>query len=247
MLPDPSLFAAIGAALLSGFVSGFAGFGGAMVFMPIAAAAVGPKVAAAAFLVLNFVLTIPIVVRALPLARWRIVVPTVAAAACTVPVGAWILATADPLALRWGLCGIVLGLLGLIVSGVRYQGEPHVGASIGVGAVSGILGGIAQVAGPPVIAYWMSGPHEPRVIRANLITYFALSSLATFAAYLSRGLFTAEVGRLILVLTPAYAVGLIAGARVFGRSTVAGYRGLAYLIIAFAALVSMPLLDPWLR
>lgn len=247
MILDPALLAAIGAALLSGFVGGFAGFGGAMVFMPIASAAIGPKNAAAAFLVLNFVLTIPIVARCLPLARWRTILPTVLAAACTVPVGAWILAEADPMALRWGLSGIVLALLVLVASGIRYRGEPHVAASLGVGSVSGVLGGIAQVAGPPVIAFWMSGPYPAKIIRANLLTYFACSSLATFVAYFSKGLFTLEVGRLILVFTPAHALGLFLGTRVFRGATDRSYRGLAYVVIAAAAILSMPLLDPWLR
>lgn len=247
MYPDPALFAAIGAALLAGFVGGFSGFGAAMVFMPIASAAVGPRDAAAAFLVLNFVLTIPLVVNAVRICRWRTVLPAVIAAAATVPLGAFILAEADPLVLRWCLSGLVLVLLGLVASGARYRGEPHLAASLGVGSASGVLAGIAQVGGPPVIAFWMSGPYPAAVIRANLLSFFALASFATFAAYAWNGLFHWQVGRLILVFTPTYALGLVLGARVFRRATDRSYRGLAYAIIAAAALLSLPLLDPWLR
>src|SRR5690606_4713968 len=109
---------------------------------------------------------------------------------------------------RWTLCLLVLGLLVLLASGIRYTGEPPIPASAVVGSISGVLNGVAQMSGPPVIVFWMSGPYGPLVLRANFIVFFTLISLSSFTAYLWNGLFTPEAVKLILPLAPAYAVGL---------------------------------------
>lgn len=244
---EPPLIAALVAALVAGLVRGFAGFGGALIFMPVAAAALDPRVAAPAFLVMDFVLTLPMLWNAVRTCRWPTVLPAAIGAIITVPVGAAILAHADPVTLRWGLSALVLALLILLASGLRYSGEPHRAASIGVGAVSGILGGIGQVAGPPVIAFWVAGPYPPPVIRANLMTYFTIMSLSTFAAYAWNGLFTGEALETIVLFAPIYAVALFAGARLFGKAPERYYRRLAYAVIVLAAVTSVPALDWLLR
>lgn len=244
---DPSLIVVLVTALIAGLVRGFAGFGAGLIFMPVAAAAFDPKIAAAAFLIMDNVLTMPLIVKAAPTCRWRTVLPTAIGAIVTVPLGAAILAYADPLLLRWGLSVLVLILLGLLVSGLRYSGEPHTAASIAVGGTAGVLGGIGQVAGPPVIAFWVAGPYPPPIIRANLIMFFAVMSVASMAAYFWNGFFTAEALRTILIFAPAYAIALFAGAQLFGKAPDTYYRRIAYAIIALAAITSIPALDGILR
>jgi uncharacterized membrane protein YfcA len=244
---DPSLIVVLVAALIAGLVRGFSGFGAGLIFMPVASAAFDPKLAAAAFLIMDNVLTMPLIVKAAPTCRWRTVLPAAIAAAVTVPLGAAILASADPVLLRWGLSGLVLVLLGLLVSGLRYSGEPHLAASLAVGGTSGILGGIAQVAGPPAIAFWAAGPYPPAIIRANLIMFFAVMSLASMVAYYLNGLFTREALWTIVLFAPVYAVALFLGARLFGRAPERYYRRIAYAIIALAAVTSIPALDGVLR
>ena len=241
------MMAAIAAAFVAGLVRGFSGFGGALIFMPAASALVGPKIAAVTFLVVDDILTLPMAIRSIRLWRWRTVLPTAAAAMATAPLGAFFLAHADTLVLRWAICGVVVVLLGLVASGIRYHREPHLGASLAVGAVSGTLGGIGQVSGPPVIAFWVAGPHPNDVIRANMFTYFALISCASFAAYFLYGLFTAEAIRSIVVIAPVYAVALFAGSCLFGGSASTAYRPLAYAVIALAAVTSMPVFDGLIR
>ena len=134
-----------------------------------------------------------------------------------------------------------------MASGWRYRAAPPVPVSAGVGAVSGFLGGFAQIGGPPVIALWVSGPLPPATVRANMFVFFALTTLASFAAYLAGGLFTAEVFGLVVAVAPAYAIALFVGARLFGLAGGAGFRPLAYAIVALAAIVSIPAFDGLLR
>lgn len=247
MFPDPILLVLVGAAFLAGMIGGFSGFGGALVFMPLASALVAPRMAAAAFLIMSSVLTVPLVLRALRLCRWHQILPVALAAMVTAPLGAWILAVADPLTLRWSLSILALGLLALLISGWRYTGEPHLAASLAVGGTSGVLSGVSQVSGPPIIAFWMSGPHPPDVLRANFLVYFTVMSLSTFVAYLWNGFFSGATVELILVLTPAYALALFVGARLFRFASAGFYRRLAYGAVAAAAITSMPVLDGILR
>ena len=244
---DASFAVAVLAALVAGLVRGFSGFGGALIFMPVVGALYSPRIAAPTFLILDFILTLPMSLRAIPACRWPIVLPTAIAAMVTAPVGAYLLAAGDPVTLRWAICGVVVLLLALLASGWRYHGEPKTGASLGVGGVAGLLGGIGQISGPPVIAFWVSGRHPAHMIRANMFVFFMVISLSSAAAYLWNGLFTPEIAWLIVVLIPTYALALYAGSHVFGRYAGRGYRSLAYAIIALAAITSVPALDGILR
>jgi uncharacterized protein len=235
------------AAATGGFLRGFAGFGGALIFVPVVSAAFGPKFAAPIFLLMDYALTLPMVVRSIRICRWSTVAPAAVAGLVTAPVGARLLATGDPTTLRWVICGLVVVLLALVISGWRYLGEPKPAASVGVGAVSGLFGGIGQVSGPPVIAFWISGPYPAATIRANTFCFFGVVSLSSFIAYFWNGLFTLDVLKLILVHAPLYAGALFLGSRVFRHTKGANYRPVVYALIALAALTSMPVFDGILR
>lgn len=244
----PGLLVFLAAVLfVAGCVRGFAGFGAGMIFMPVAASVMLPSTAAATFLFIDGIVALPLVVRALRLCNWATVLPAVVGAVIFVHVGAWLLANADVLALRWTIFAIVTGLLLLLVSGWRYERMPSRPVSLGVGAVAGVLGGISQVSGPPVVAFWLSSAREPAIVRANLIVFFALASIGTFIAYILNGFFTLEVLHLLIMAIPVYALAIYLGSNGFKRADPALYRKLAYGLIALAALSSMPLLDPLFR
>src|SRR5690606_16813936 len=119
-----------------------------------------------------------------------------------VPVGVWLLSRLDPLVIRWSIVAIVILLLALLMSGWRYRSEPKPPVTIAVGAVSGLLTGIAQIGGPPVIAYWLGGAVPAIVMRANFILFFAISTVLSAAGYVWSGLVTAEVLVLAACMVP---------------------------------------------
>jgi uncharacterized membrane protein YfcA len=244
----PHLIAFLAAVLfVAGCVRGFAGFGAGMIFMPVAASVMLPSTAAASFLFIDGIVALPLVIRALRMCDWATVLPAAAGAVVFVHAGAWLLANTDVLLLRWLIFAIVAGLLLLLVSGWRYQRRPTLPVSFGVGAVAGVLGGISQVSGPPVVAFWLSSAKEPAVVRANLIVFFALASVGTFAAYVLNGFFTLEVFHLLVMAIPVYALAIYLGSNGFKKADPRLYRKLAYALIALAALTSMPALDPLFR
>ena len=243
----PAFLMTVAAAVIAALVRGFAGFGAALIFVPVASAAYGPTVAAPTLLTVDFVLTLPFLFGAVGRCRWLTVLPTAIAAMVVSPLGAWALAVGNTIALRWAISVAILLLVVLIASGWRYRSEPTVPVSTGIGMIAGFLSGFAQIGGPPVIALWVSGPLPASIVRANMFVFFTLISLSAFAVYWLNGLFVAEVVHLIIGVAPAYALALYAGSHIFGRTAGAGYRQLAYATIALAAITSLPLFDHLLR
>lgn len=235
---DTALLVAI--ALLAGLVRGFSGFGAALIFMPAASMLVGPQAAAAVLMLIDLVCSILLVPKALPRLLPAQVAPMLAGATVTLPVGAWLLASTDPTVLRWAICALVSAMLVLLASGWRYAGEPRPAVTLGVGALAGLFSGIAQIAGPPVAAYWLSGRNETAAARANIILFFAGTSIVSLAAYFLGGLLTEPVIAMSLASGPAYGIGLLGGARLFGMASEVTYRRICFALIALSVAASLP-------
>jgi uncharacterized membrane protein YfcA len=213
-LPDSSTFAAlandrrfllaIAIAMLSGAVRGFSGFGSALTYIPLMSAVYGPRVAAATFLVVDFATGAAFALRVVRDCNWREVLPLAAAASVAAPFGTLILLLADPIVLRWMISIVVAGMVVVLASGWRYHGTPMLPITLAVGFFAGLLGGAVQISGPPVIVYWLGGASEVRVVRANFVVYFALTATVLVITYLSRGIITAEVLALAVILGPLH-------------------------------------------
>src|SRR6185436_2775551 len=128
-LPDSATFAAalaerriipaMAVAALAGLVRGFSGFGGAMIFMPLAAAIYDPRIAAVSILLADFVSTMPFAIPETRRCNWREVLPLSVAMAVGVPFGTWALLVLDPIVLRWCIAIVVLSLLPPLMLGWR--------------------------------------------------------------------------------------------------------------------------------
>jgi uncharacterized protein len=227
-------------ALIAGLARGFSGFGAALIFMPLAAALVGAQVAAPLLLVIDLVFTFPMIRPAFTQVKFQQVMLMVMGAAVTVPIGTWLLGTSDPLSLRWMISTLAFVMLVLLVSGWRYAGEPRPQITLAVGAMSGLFTGIAQLGGPPVIAYLMGGRTAAAPTRAFFIVYFFATTLLSIVSYALRHLFTGDVLRLAVIVGPGYGIGLFAGARMFGLASEVVFRRVCFILIAAAVIISLP-------
>jgi uncharacterized membrane protein YfcA len=239
-LTEPLFWIAALAALVASAVRGFSGFGAGLIFMPVAAACLGPKVAAGTLYVIDTILVLPFVVKAVRLVDWREIAPLGLGAAATVPAGTAVLLYLDPVPLRWGLSLAILGSVGILAAGWRYRGPTRAWLSLLVGALAGFMGGSAQIPGPPVLIYWLGRQIVSATMRANALTFFMFTTVVTGIAFVFGGIFTAEVMARSAALFPVYAVGIFLGGRMFGLASEATYRRIAYATILFVAIVSMP-------
>jgi uncharacterized protein len=164
-----------------------------------------------------------------------------------VPIGVMALLVLNPIALRWFIAVMVLSLVTVLASGWRYHGRPRLPVTIGVGMLAGFGAGAVQIAGPPVLIYWLGTANKVVTVRANFLVYFLLLDLTSIAVYWWQGLFTADLLALALLLAIPFFAAPAAGAKFFHGASDQLYRRIAYAIIAAAALVSLPLFDHWLR
>lgn len=223
-------------AFVAGLVRGFAGFGTALVFLPVAAQIIDPVWAVTVLIVMDLAGPAPAIPRALKDGHPKDLLRLVAATALALPFGMAVLFAVDSNLFKLAVSVISLIMLVILMSGKRYQGKVTPPIVWTTGGIAGVLGGAAGIPGPPVILLYMASSHTARVIRANTTAY-----LFFFDAMMLIGF--AFVGRLaglplilgLLVMVPNLMGNLVGGA-VFNPKYESLYRYVAYLIIAASSL-----------
>jgi uncharacterized protein len=228
-------------AFIAGTARGFSGFGAALIFVPIAARLIGPQQASPVLLITDAIVAAPIIWKSWGEARRGDVALMALGGLIGVPIGTWILKNGDAQGLRWLIAGLTAAMLALLLTGWRYHGQPHKALTIAVGSISGLFSGIAQIGGPPVVAYWLGGDTKAAVMRASTFLYFAISSAITMVSYGVGGLLTFDVLKLSLLILPFFGAGLWIGNRIFGLASEITFRRTCLALIACSLAVSLPL------
>ena len=233
------------ASLGAGVVRGFSGFGFSALTVACISLFMAPGPVVPAVLVLEILASLSV---------WRSAVrdldrnwlqSLVIGNALCVPVGVYLLAQLDPLALRlvvgWALLLTAVGLRWR--DGTPLRTGPAVRA--GTGALSGFLNGLAA-SGGVAAALLMAACHVPaQAMRGTLIIFLVFASGYTllWATVFSQGagsgvdVFSAETLRWILVLAPGMLLGMRLGRQAFARSNPDGFRRLVLnLLVAISAL-----------
>lgn len=210
-----ALAALVGA--VAGVIRGITGFGGAMVMSPPLALLLGPLVTVPVVLLLEGLAAAPMLVNLRHLVRWRVIGPILAMACVTVPLGTYVLVTADPLVMRRVIAAVVVLFSLMLLLGWRYAGSQRLATSLGLGAVSGTMVGATSMGGPPVILYLLAGPDPIDVTRANLTFFVGGISTAGVMMLALDGVLGAQGLWLAALLAPGYYLGMVAGTRLFSR------------------------------
>jgi hypothetical protein len=243
LLHDGRFIAAVAIAVIAGLVRGFSGFGSALIYMPLISVLYGPKVAAPTLLLIDTICSLPFTVHAAPQCNPREVAWVSLAGFVFLPIGVMALVYIDAILLRWFIVALVLLALVALISGWRYHGRPTVPASLATGAIAGFGGGAVQIAAPPLLIIWLSGANNAATVRANIMVYFVPQALLAMVMYYWSALFTGETIVLSILLGLPFAVAMTTGVYSFHGSSEMLYRRVAYVIIALAGIVSMPVFD----
>lgn len=231
----------IGAVFLAGLVRGFAGFGTALVFMPIAASVTSPIWAIIMMMLFDLFGPIALLPRAWRDGEPRDVSLLGLGALIGLPIGLYFLTRMDPIVFRWLVSVLSLMMLVLLASGWRYQNPLNAIKTTLVGLVSGVLTGIAALPGPPVILSYMSSPRPASVIRGNTMLYLFLVDVMMFSLFLVKGLLVALPLVIGLVLAVPYTLAGMLGQRIFNPDKEYIFRRVAYGLIAASAVMGMPI------
>jgi uncharacterized protein len=212
-----------------------------MIMIPILSALYAPKVAVPVLLLVDFVTTLPLLRDAVRRCAWREIVPLVGGYAVTLPLGILVLLLADPVLLTRAMAVVVLIVAVAMALGWRRRTAPGRAATLATGGVSGLMAGSIGIGGPPVILFWLSGQDGAARTRANIVVFFALSGIFAMVGYATAGVLTADAAALAVALGLPYGLGLLIGARAFGRTDDGFYRRVALGIIGSVGVTTLVL------
>jgi hypothetical protein len=199
------------ALLLGAFTQSMTGFGSALVAMAILPSLLGLEVAApvvaATGLVLESLLTLRYRQALRVDAIWRALVASLVVA----PVGVVLLRQVDERVALFAL-GLLIALYALYaLVGFRLPELTHPLWAWIAGALSGLLGGAYNTAGPPIIVYGNCRGWDAAQFKSNLSGFFVINSLFVTASHFFNGSFTPDVTRAILFCLPATLIGFLLG------------------------------------
>jgi len=232
-------WAAILATAIAGLMRGYAGFGTAIILAPIYSVLWGPLAGVPVMLLMELVVSLQLMPRAMREADHRVILPIGAAAAVATPLGAYVLLAADPETLRRAIGGLVLVFGFLLLSGWRYHGARPLGLNLAVGTAAGLLKGATGMSGPPVILYLLAGPEEAKRHRANLIFFFGLIAVISVVVPLLAGLVDGPVLLRLLILLPVLMGFVRVGAALFGVVPVRFYKPFALVLLTTAGSIAL--------
>jgi uncharacterized membrane protein YfcA len=96
----------------------------------------------------------------------------------------------------------------------------------------------------PLAVFWLGAQRNDRhKARANLQTYFGLSTVVSGILLWLKSIITAASLAMALPLFAIYGAGLWVGTHAFRIASEETFRRIAYLVIFLSALVSLPLWD----
>lgn len=228
--------AALGTAV-AGLMRGYSGFGTAILLSPLYSLLWGPAAGVPVMLLLELFVSAQLLPRSWREADRPLILPIALAACAATPLGAYILLTADPEALRRAIGALVLTLGLLLLTPLRYHGPRPLALNVGVGLVSGVMKGSTGMSGPPVILYLLAGKDAARQHRANLIFFFGVIAVVAVGVPLAAGLITWAVMLKLALMLPVMVLFVRLGARLFRVVPERFYRPFALVcLLAVGAL-----------
>jgi uncharacterized membrane protein YfcA len=151
---------------------------------------------------------------------WPLLLTGIAA----VPLGVYLLLMLDPRLLRVVMGIVVVGSALAMLAGMSWplRNEKLAGAFVGV--LSGALSGSTGIPGPPVILFFANQGLDKQSFRANLVFYFACSSLVAVLSTAVGGLVNGQILVRWASLLPAAVLGTWVGILLARRIDQARFR-----------------------
>lgn len=226
------------AAAVAAFVRGLAGFGMAILLVPLLGLVIAP---AKAVVVSNFLgLLIGMVGARRVWSEGEKSAGLIGVLAMVfTPLGLVALAaTPAPLA-RTLIALIAIGAFVLVLLPPRAAKTPGTTETGLTGAAAGLLTGFAGMPGPPVVSYYLCRPVPAAVARASMFTVFLMTSIASTAAALALGMASWRDAAFAGLLFLPVLLGNWIGEKAFGRVSERAWRGLVGFVLGLSGLMAI--------
>jgi uncharacterized membrane protein YfcA len=229
-----SLLLAALAAFLAGVLSGFPGFGLAVIVVPLLLLVYDPKTVVALVAVLSTSVATAVVRDSWREADRRVVLRLLAPALPGLAAGAEVLRVGDPAYIQLGTGVLVIASAALLLRDVRLPGAGTRWGTLSVGLASGALASSTGLSGPPAALLLTSRGLPKRRFRATISLYFLGLDLALLAVLALWGILTPELAPLALFLVAATLVGKALGTALLGRIAQEAFRVVVLSTVVFA-------------
>ncbi|MEL6583894.1 MAG: sulfite exporter TauE/SafE family protein [Pseudomonadota bacterium] len=228
---------------VSGIIYGFAGFGAALVYLPIATMFLPPALVIAAFSISAMASLFTVVPQAWREADRHATFTLICAAVISAPLGIYGLKTLETEVIRYIVSAVVSITLVALIAGIKFTPKPGRPTLIGLGASAGVLGGLVGLMGPIVVLFQLGTGQDVARIRANTLCFLTIGSLLLLPLMWMQGIFAPAAIPLGLSMMVPYALGTFVGRRMFNPDRATLYKRCAYALIGLSALVGLPLFD----
>lgn len=172
--------------------------------------------------------------------NWRYILPLLFVYLPTSAIFSYIMFGTDASWLKI-ILGITLILLSLYFTFFKKDGvkiKPNWFNTISLGSVSGLMGGLFSMQGPPVVYYYLSTQETKEEYMAQTQCFFLLGNLWMTLLRAGEGIITAEVGKCYLIAITGCLIGMWVGAHIYDKMNKDLLLKVIYIFLAYSG-VSM--------
>ncbi len=193
------------------FTQSIAGFGLALISMPLLIEALGVEVAAPLVALVAITAEVILIIRYRHAIQFRTLGRLSLASLIGIPIGIFALQNADEQFVLM-LLGMVITLYALYaLSQLRLPEIQHPNWAYGFGLVGGILSGAYNTSGPPIVIYGSCRRWTPAQFKSNLQGYFMVNSIMVILTHTLAQNYTPFVMQSYLIALPGVGIGLLLG------------------------------------
>lgn len=236
----PVLAALITIAFTAGTVRGFAGFGDALIFLPLAGFLVQPITALFLFMAIAAPGSILLVRDAIKTAPLRIYGTISTLMIVFLPIGFWLLTKMDADIFRALTASLALILVFLMVVGWKPKVPINTLSLAILGILCGVIGGASGVPGALIVFYFINAGLRARDVRASTTILLFVFDIVILLMIIFTGKFEWSSLAMIAFLLPAYIIGGWAGKKMFNPNKEKLFKNVALIAIFASGLIGMP-------
>jgi uncharacterized membrane protein YfcA len=244
-LPPATLAFALAAAFVAAFVRGLAGFGMAILLVPLLGLMVLPVEAVIVSNLLGLLIGLSGLRETWRAADRSSALTIGALALVATPAGLALLHATDPAWARVLIALVAVLAFVLVLLPPRPDGHrPHSAEIAATGLTAGVLTGFAGMPGPPVVPFYLRQAIPAARARASMLIVFLITSLTSSIAGVAMGMAGMKQAVLALALFLPIWLGNRLGGHAFGRISDRVWRWVVALLLAASGTVALVRLIP---
>src|SRR5712671_2101939 len=211
---DTAIIVLAGVALFAAFVNGAIGYGFSSLTVPLALVFYTNRILNPAVIVVEVFVNLYVLFinRSGVPAVWKRVFPILIGLLPGIGIGAYLLASLQPVWIKFATYLVILPLILLQAAGWRRPIQSRWAVGLPFGSMLGVLYSVTTISGPPLALLFNNQGLVKDQFRAGLALVRVAESCLTAFAYYHLGLFTAEALHVGAWIVPSVLVGIPLGA-----------------------------------